>query len=207
MAGSPILVTDIGIVDTGPSYCFTGLTIPPSAPISRVTLSLDAASGWMTPSLTDHPNAKCIGYSTDGWVFGANTSAGASLSVDELDTPIRKSPSTSTPEATAKLVSLLTPGLLELFGFTMRSVDADPYKHYEELSDATLADLSVLWLWRKPKAADPTQYVYRYMRFFKCNMTSKFGGTLKKSELFSVESKFELLAHLGRKRDIYIEEG
>lgn len=206
MAGAPIQTTNTGLVDTGPSWCFTGLTIPPALPIAKILLELDAASGWKTPSLTDHPNARCLGYTTAGWQFDSNTTEGASLLVDEVDTAIRKSPSTSTPTATGNIVSLAIEGNLELFGFAAQHVLADPFKHYIEAADSTLADQSVLWLWRKPKESDPSQFVYRYRRFFKCNMVSKFAGNIKKGELFNVETKFEALAHLGRKQDYYIEE-
>lgn len=206
MAGVSLILPETGLVETGPTFCIVGLTIPPSAPIARLVLETEPTIGWKTPSLTTHPNAKCIGYTTEGWAFAANTTEGASLTVDELDTPIRKSPSTSSPTASGKLVSLRQPDMLEtLFGLEQLHTGPDAFERYAD-QVASLADISVAWIWRKPKESDPSDYVYRYLWFYKANQTAKFVGNLKRGELFAVDCTFEALNHLGRTYEIYIEE-
>lgn len=206
MAGVSLILPETGLVESGPSFCVVGLTIPSSAPIARITLETEPTLNWKTPSLTQHPNAKCIGYTTEGWTFAANTTEGASLTVDELDTPIRKEPSTSSPTASGKLVSIRQPDMLEtLFGLEQLHITADTFERYADRV-ASLADISVAWIWRKPKASDPSQYVYRYLWFYKANQTAKFAGSLKRSELFSVDATFEALNHLGRTYELFIEE-
>ena len=201
MAGVALIGAATDVVEAGPSFCIIGMTVPTVAPIPALVLEVETSLGWLTPSLTSHPNAKCVGYTTEGWNFSANTTDGASLSVDELDTPIRKANSTSTPTAEGNLVSIWTPDILEtLFG--MEQLDGT--STFERYADqvTSLTDIGVCWVWRRPKPNVPGAYQYRTLRFYRANQTNKFAGSIKNGELFSVACKFEALSQLGRTYEI-----